>query len=173
MARTFLGRCVRWSGEGYRLETPNILFLNDDHLSPPFAEVFLEAGDEPGAEVIGSNTGARMAEIEGGTFVPLSIESRLLSEEGRAEGTPSQKELGDLVVMPHSFELRRDARSFVQHMRALRGAVGPSKLIYAPGIMDVSNLALLAYMGVDLFDSALVSYLARKGSLSLPEGTIS
>ena len=133
----------------------------------------MEAGDEPGAEVIGSNTGARMAEIEGGTFVPLSIESRLLSEEGRAEGTPSQKELGDLVVMPHSFELRRDARSFVQHMRALRGAVGPSKLIYAPGIMDVSNLALLAYMGVDLFDSALVSYLARKGSLSLPEGTIS
>jgi len=112
-------------------------------------------------------------EIQGGVFVPISLENQTISfdEEGNVLSTEHNNK--DLVVLEHSFEMRRDARLFVRRISALRDSVGPSKLIYAPGIMDVANMALLAYMGVDLFDSALLSYRARMGLLSLPEGTVS
>jgi archaeosine synthase alpha-subunit len=114
-----------------------------------------------------------MAEIPGGISVPLSLENKLIEvEEGRGD-LPPHSENEVVVVLERSFEMRRDARLFVERLSAMRRSAGPNKLIYAPGIMDVTNMALLAYMGVDLFDSSLLAYQARRGVLSLPEGSLS
>ena len=78
-----------------------------------------------------------------------------------------------MAVLGGAFELRRDARAFVKAMVELRAEVGRSKLIYAPGMADTTNVALLAYIGVDLVDTSLVDHRAALGQLSLPEGALS
>jgi archaeosine synthase len=173
LARSFLGRCVRWTGESFRYETPNILLISGTNANASAAEAVIELDEGLGPSAIRANNVPKMDEIRGGVFVPLSLESQFVSEEDRFQDeTPSKKDV-EIVVLEHSFEMRRDARAFVNHLKTLRGSVGPAKLIYAPGMMDLSNMALLAYMGIDLFDSALISYHARRGFISLPEGTIS
>lgn len=150
-----------------------MLFLSGRDPPPSFADALIEIGEEPSSSAIIASNGARIADIQDGISVPLSLEARIMSGEGQIESAFELKEIEEVAVLAHSFEMRRDAQAFVQRLRALRESVGPSKLIYAPGIMDLSNMALLAYMGVDLFDSVLLSYQARRGVLSLPEGTIS
>ncbi|MCG7844891.1 MAG: DUF5591 domain-containing protein, partial [Methanomassiliicoccales archaeon] len=78
----------------------------------------------------------------------------------------------EIAVLDGAFELRRDARAFVQALVSLRKEVGRSKLIYAPGMADVTNVAVLAYLGVDLVDSALVDHRAAIGQISLSEGPL-
>ena len=77
------------------------------------------------------------------------------------------------MVLGNAFEYRRDARQFAAAMVALRGGAGHKRLVYAPGLMDVSNLALLAYMGVDLMDTSLLQYRSSRMEVSMAEGTIS
>lgn len=136
-------------------------------------EALIESIDELGNSTIIAKNGIKVARIPGGLFLPLSLEAQMISWDRDAEDSATSEDIGDIAVLAHSFEMRRDARSFIQHVRELRQSVGPSKLIYAPGIMDLSNMALLAYMGVDLFDTALLAYDAVRGFLSLPEGRIS
>jgi archaeosine synthase alpha-subunit len=173
LARTFQGRRVRWTGENFRIETPSILFLSGKNEAPSFAEALIEPGKGMGSATIVAKNGARMEEIGDGVFIPLSLEVQVISGEWQIEKPPNSKESGEIAILEHAFEMRRDARAFVHHLKGLRESVGPAKLIYAPGMMDLSNMALLAYMGIDLFDSALLSYQASRGVLSLPEGSIS
>jgi archaeosine synthase len=77
-----------------------------------------------------------------------------------------------VAALGNAFELRRDARQWVRSIVGLREAVGNRALIYAPGMMDVSNLALLSYMGVDLFDDSLLGYMAHVGLVSTPDGNL-
>jgi archaeosine synthase alpha-subunit len=150
-----------------------LLIISEGEAPPAFTEVLIEAIDQLGDSTIIAKNEARIASIPGGLYLPLSLETQMISWEGDGPDNTISEEIGDVAVLAHSFEMRRDARAFVRHIRELRQSVGPSKLIYAPGIMDLSNMALLAYMGVDLFDSSLLTYDAVRGALSLPEGTIS
>ncbi len=77
-----------------------------------------------------------------------------------------------VAIMGNAFEMRRDARQFAHAIVALREAVGHRTLIYAPGMMDVSNLALMAYMGIDLSDDAWLGYLAHKGRVCTADGAL-
>jgi archaeosine synthase len=78
----------------------------------------------------------------------------------------------EIAVLEGAFELRRDARAFVKELVEVRQKVGRSKLIYAPGMAEPSNVAVLAYLGVDLFDTSLIDHRAAVGHLSLVEGTM-
>ena len=69
--------------------------------------------------------------------------------------------------------MRRDARRFADSIAGLRKEIGYGKLIYAPGLMDPSNLALLIYMGVDLVDSSLILLQSSRGKVLLQEGSLS
>ena len=86
-------------------------------------------------------------------------------EEKIAEGT-------EVVVISNAFELRKDARKLVDNVIKLRELVGYNVLICAPGLADSSTMALLAYMGVDVFDDSVSFVSGKKGILSIPEGAI-
>jgi len=58
----------------------------------------------------------------------------------------------DLIILENAFELRSDARMMVDVICRLRSECGYRPLIYTPGLADPSNMALLAYMAVDVFD---------------------
>ena len=78
----------------------------------------------------------------------------------------------DIAVISNAFELRKDPRKMVDAIIQVRKMVGHNVLLYAPGLADPSNIALLAYMGVDIFDDTLPISAGKLGMLYIPEGEI-
>lgn len=77
-----------------------------------------------------------------------------------------------IVVIANAFELRKDSRKLIFAVMTLREKAGYNVLIAAPGLADVGNLALLCYMGVDIFDASVAATLGNNNILSIPEGSI-
>ncbi|MFA6804105.1 MAG: DUF5591 domain-containing protein [Candidatus Methanomethylophilaceae archaeon] len=88
--------------------------------------------------------------------------------------TGDDKIVGDteIVVIANAFELRKDARRLVSTIIRLRESVGYNVLICAPGLADPSNMALLTYMGVDIFDDSVSFVSGKRGINTIPEGGI-
>ena len=78
----------------------------------------------------------------------------------------------EVVVVPNAFDLRGNARALVDEVVRLRTAVGYNRLIAMFGIADPSTLALLAYMGIDIFDDSVAAASGISGIRMIPEGEI-
>jgi len=78
----------------------------------------------------------------------------------------------ELVVIPNAFELRGNARRLIDTVIRVRKAAGYGKLICMLGIAEPSTVALLSYMGVDIFDDTLVKAAGAKGISLIPEGEV-
>ncbi|MDD1768211.1 MAG: DUF5591 domain-containing protein [Methanomassiliicoccales archaeon] len=178
---------ARWSENGLKISTPAILYYNSKTCpAPEHADLIIEG--ENAADLL--NLGPRLSSIPKVSLpndlkVPISVLKRdgasLVSVGNRSVvvrgdvGDGSSKVLDTdtlICVLGSGFELRRDARGFVRSLVALRKTVGHGRLIYVPGIMDVSNFALLVYLGVDLVDSSLLIYQGARGRLLTPEGVL-
>jgi len=78
----------------------------------------------------------------------------------------------EVAVISNAFELRKDPRKMVDVIMHVRRTIGNNVLLYAPGLADPSNISLLTYMGVDLFDDSLPVSAGRSGMLYIPEGEV-
>jgi len=178
---------ARWSESGLEISTPAILYYNSKICpAPEHADLIIESENAAGL----LNLGPRSSSIPRISLlndlkVPISVLKRdgasLVSVGDKSVvvrgdvGDSSSKILdsdASICVLGGGFELRRDARGFVRNLVALRETVGYGRLIYVPGIMDVSNFALLAYLGADLVDSSLLVYQGARGRLLTPEGVL-
>ncbi len=177
LSRSGLSKTTAWTSGKGKVRTPNLLFLSSAASSAPsFAELLLD--EESGMIHSSSDPDFQSVGLLAGIYVPLSARSRQEKEdicapegEADAQSVPDVQWLTkDVAILPNAFELRRDARAFVRSVARLRKRVGYSKLLYAPGMMDASNLALLGYMGIDLFDSSLLTYQSSRGIISRVEG---
>ncbi len=160
LARSGTARRCLWSLEGAKTETPGAFVV--------------EGGAEGLALVLDSDStqlqmgGRAVLELKGnGLIAPLKARSGM-----KDSCLPPAAEAQEIAVLDGAFEMRRDARAFVKALVELRTKVGRSKLIYTPGIAEPSNVAVLAYLGVDLFDTSLVDHRAAIGQLSLVEGAM-
>ncbi len=79
----------------------------------------------------------------------------------------------ELVIVDNGFELRRDPAELARSISRIRNLCGDRPLLMATGIADPSNMAMLVYMGVDVFDDSLAWTMAARGVLLRPEGRIS
>ncbi|WP_407355235.1 archaeosine synthase subunit alpha [Methanolobus sp. WCC5] len=59
----------------------------------------------------------------------------------------------DLYVMEGAGCLENNARLFLSTLTGMRREISPDAAIYAPNICTPENLAMLAYLGIDVFDS--------------------
>jgi archaeosine synthase len=184
------GRIVKWSRGETRLETPNILFFSSEvHPAPSFAQLIVRINEEGRREIIDSSN-RRLIEFPPEDYIKPSLSwlsmngdgfSRASEDTAIVRAAPNQiteccmgieNSSAEIISLEGAFELRRNARLLVESIVRLREAIGPSKLIYLPGIMDPSNLAILVYLGVDLFDSSFLIYSSQLGRLCLPEGSL-
>ena len=78
----------------------------------------------------------------------------------------------EVLVVANGYELRDDARKLVSTIIELREKAGFGVLICMLGVADASNLALLSYMGIDVFDDSVARSLGINDILSTPEGDI-
>ena len=78
----------------------------------------------------------------------------------------------DFVVVPNAFDLRNDPRKLVDSVIRIREKIGYNRLLCMFGIAEPSTAALLAYMGVDVFDDSLAKAAGSKKIRLIPEGEI-
>lgn len=78
----------------------------------------------------------------------------------------------EVVVVPNAYELRKDPRRIVDNIIRLRRAAGFNRLLYLSGLGEPSTIALLTYMGVDIFDDSLSKAAGISGIRLIPEAEI-
>ncbi|MDR3205595.1 MAG: DUF5591 domain-containing protein [Candidatus Methanoplasma sp.] len=78
----------------------------------------------------------------------------------------------EMVVVPNAFELRNNPRKLVDSVIRLRESVGYGRIVCMLGIAEPSTLALLTYMGADMFDDSLVRAAGLSRTRLIPEGEI-
>lgn len=78
-------------------------------------------------------------------------------------------ESAEILVIPNGFELRHDARRLVDAVIRVREAAGFGRLVCMLGIAEPSTVALLSYMGVDMFDDSLCRAAGLRGIRLVPE----
>lgn len=136
-----------------------------DRLSPPFAEI----GPEWVAEL--------------GHVLPPSLEEADVGESGSSglllpitwQRMKHDSDLLDAELIPQMIVLL-DALQLANKPGALPEAIHqirlhfPGSLLWAPGIGGPDNLAILAWMGVDIFDLARSRQAMYAGALLTPEG---
>ncbi|MCE5295963.1 MAG: DUF5591 domain-containing protein [Euryarchaeota archaeon] len=182
-SRSGPARTVRWSDGQVRFDTPIVALSDPRSQGTDICELML-ASVNGVTEVSHKASGKNVFSIPETKFPPLSS-LRWTGDMLPIAGTNAFSVSADVrmpeaeaikgkefAVLGNAFELRRDARAFAKAVVDLRRAVGNKRLIYAPGMMDVSNLALLVYMGVDVMDDSLVRYLASIGKVSTTEGPV-
>jgi archaeosine synthase len=78
----------------------------------------------------------------------------------------------EMVVVPNAYELRKDPRRIVDNIIRLRRAAGFNRLLYLSGLGEPSTIALLTYMGADIFDDSLPRAAGISGIRLIPEDEI-
>ncbi|MBO6084435.1 MAG: DUF5591 domain-containing protein [Candidatus Methanomethylophilaceae archaeon] len=78
----------------------------------------------------------------------------------------------EAVIVPNAFDLRSNARMLVDQVIKLRTAAGYNRLVGMFGIADPSTLALLCYMGIDIFDDSVAAASGLSGIRMFPEGEV-
>lgn len=78
----------------------------------------------------------------------------------------------EMLLLTNAYDLRNNARALVDVTIRLREAVGYNVVLGFLGIAEPSTLALLTYMGVDVFDDSLCRVLGARGVRTIPEGLI-
>lgn len=76
----------------------------------------------------------------------------------------------EVLLLTNAYDLRNNARSLVDTVIRLRESVGYNVVLGFLGIAEPSTLALLVYMGVDVFDDSLCRVLGVRGMRTIPEG---
>ena len=78
----------------------------------------------------------------------------------------------EFVVMGNARGVFDNPYVFADHIVKLRAAAGPERVLYAPGLGMPSEIALLAYCGVDVVDDLAAVLAARAGKYVTPEGVL-
>ena len=78
----------------------------------------------------------------------------------------------EMVVVPNAYELRKDPRRIVDAVVRLREACGFGRLLCMLGIGEPSTVAMLSYMGVDVFDDSLPRAAGLEHVLLMPEAEV-
>ncbi len=108
-----------------------------------------------------SNVGTDIEVTEGIAVVRLPLPENLVFDESV-----------EMVVVPNAYELRKDPRRIVDNIIRLRRAAGFNRLLYLSGLGEPSTIAILTYMGVDIFDDSLSRAAGISGIRLIPEAEI-
>ncbi len=159
-----LGRITSFQSESLDISTPEVLYISSDGVeSPPFARAFVSDGSckPEGAtnviDLLPSRFFERAPRLDTGIDPGLrgaeSVQPAYEKDIPTVFSTIDFGSVGEVVPVGDAVLLSRDPKRFAHFFAGLRERLGPGKLVYAPGLADPLNLALLCYFGIDLVDS--------------------
>jgi archaeosine synthase len=178
--------------------TPNILFIHTQRFkTPDFAELLItntnRKNGKPTVHVHGSVFPSSDTAREGKSYIsnnlvyPKDLPKNMhiaAIKQSKKQGKlwhviPGNREVIDeavkdndalLFIVAYARQLFMQQSQFVDFVVRLREKIGYPRLIYLPSVGDPMNFALLAYLGVDLFDSTAAIIAARNNFLLFPTG---
>ena len=180
-----------------RVITPNILFVNTSRFKAPgFADFIITNKDlktkKPTLKILGSMFSSphvkdkNEPQISDYLFYPKDLPKEVhtsaikLYKKNKVDCyiIPANKEIDDalkdnpasLFIVANAFQLIKQQSRFVDFIVELREKIGYQKMIYLPCVGDPSSLALLTYLGIDLFDSTAAIQAARNNFLLFSTG---
>ena len=150
------GRIGKLTINDKQILTPNIFFINTSRFkAPDFADIILTDKDTKTTKPVLKITDKKLlGEL-------LEIDEKEYYFEDEKTG---------VIIIKYAFQLFERPKKFVDFVVNLRKKVGPEKTIFAPGIAAPSNLALLAYISLDLFDSSRAIIAARNNTMFFSDG---
>lgn len=160
----WLARLAEYRSERLELNSPEILYISSGSVeAPSYARAIVTDNPLSCGDMKNVITVLPSGFFEKGSEDYPCIDPRFRGAEGGPDNhhgsfgtifsTIDSSDLGDIVPVGDALLLSREPRRFAHFFANLREEVGPQKLIYAPGLADPLNLALLCYFGVDLVDS--------------------
>ena len=200
--RNGLARAGKWKlGEkNAEVKTPNIFFVHKDEImAPEEAEVIIsdknirmEKTHIISSDSLFANLQNNITEntISPALFYPPSqgelnayaaemnkenLASKIFVVTGKEDMVANSafEVDAEVYVLANSLQLVRNPRSFISSIVNLRETIGYHKLIYTPGLGSPNHIALLAYCGVDFFDSTPLILNARLGNYMTTQGKLS
>lgn len=176
--------------------TPTFLFLHTARLrAPDFSDVLLTQGrmktNKPtiriGESVFSKRTKKRHGDfaIEDYLIYPRDAPTELhrcaqhVNKNNEYCIVPAKKELlpnllqdndATFFIVSDALQLYSQQTQCVEFITTLRHTIGYNKVLYLPCVGDPSSIALLTFMGVDLFDSCSAIRAARNDMLLFPTG---
>ena len=182
-----LGRKGVWTRGGRELATPLVLFVQGTRRpAPGFAEALLvrDRTEDPRLQirVSGSFFASRPVkfadDLPPSKGLPLSLADMDVPQEPLAGDfaiVTSETDLeaakpAAVIFLANGPEYERSPRGFVAAVRRIREALGPSKVLGVTGLATPSNVALLAYAGIDLLDSSRIVLDGVRGLFHTSDG---
>lgn len=171
VARSQRGRVCEFSREGQVMRTPCMIRTDSDGPAGVAvtdsgrvlrffgSEIPLEQGLLTTAS---SGIGAEPMVMDGVEVVRLPLPERLEFDDSV-----------EVVVVPNAYELRKDPRRIVDAVVRLREAAGFNRLLVMMGLGEPSDLSILSYMGVDVFDDSLPTAAGHEHIRLMPEAEVS
>jgi len=83
------------------------------------------------------------------------------------------KKKSSLFIIENALQLYNNPRELVEYLILLHKLIDTNQLLYFPAVADPSNISLLIYLGIDLFDTTQALIAARTGIYFLHDGRIS
>jgi len=166
--------------ENKQIKTPNIIYTHTNRFNAPgFADVLITNSKQ--------QKGKPTLKISNHLICPKDIPKELhlsaikqhKKDNKEHYVIPGNKEVIDdalkgnpasLFIVANASQLFQQPKKFVDFIVELRGKIGYQKTIYIPTIGNPSSIALLAYMGIDFFDSISAIQSARSNALLFPTG---
>lgn len=183
--RNGLGRIASWTFAGTTTTLPAVLAVNTPrHPAPETAEAVLGGPRDGVLSLSAAGTvlrprnggGVRVGPIAGIPLAARDIDSALPAGSPDVAVVRREADLpearGELVALESAVEYLRDPRSFVRIVEAVRMALGPTRVLFVPGIARPSNLAILAYAGVDVVDDSRVVWEGAHGAFLTADGSL-
>src|SRR3989441_2176233 len=188
-ARGGLGRKGIWTRGDLALTTPLVLFVHHgSRAAPSYAEGLLVAertGDPRFQIRVGGSFFAPQAPTDPDDLPPSKGTPRSLADleipqetvagewavvAGESDLVAAKSAGG--VFLANGPEFERSPREFVAAVRAVREALGPSKVVAVTGLATPSNLAVLVYAGIDVVDSSRMMLDSARGLFHTADGTL-
>lgn len=170
VSRSQRGRVCEYARNGIKIATPAMIG------SDPEAPVFIYQGAEGrvlslmGAEVP-LESGLKTTSSSGMPAEPVVKDGVAVVRLPLPEDLVFSEDV-EVVVVPNAFELRKDPRRTVDTVIRLREAAGFNRIVCMLGLGEPSTVALLSYMGVDLFDDSLPRAAGIGGLRLMPEAEL-
>jgi len=169
ISRSQRARVCEYTKNGIKITTPSMI------------------GSEPGDAWIENSDAGRVLHLMG-TDVDLESGLRTTSNSGMVsepvvkDGVevlrlPLPENLSfddsvEFIIVPNAYELRKDPRKIIDTVIRIRKAAGFNRIVCMSGLGEPSTVALLSYMGVDMFDDALPRAVGISGVRLIPEAEI-
>jgi archaeosine synthase len=140
---------------GKNIATPNILFINTNRFKHPDL-----------AEVVLTNDNKILKKPVLRFSKNIDFDKSLFNKEYDFFSTVKEK---NLFIMEYTNQLTQQPKKFLEALIKKREN-NSKEIFYTPAIGNPSNLALLTYLGIDLFDSISAIIAARNKVLFFSDG---